>query len=363
MGLKVIVQPPDGQWDLFVKNHPRAHFLQISGWGQLKSEFGWTARRIGFGNTADGDLIAGAQVLYRRLPLNLGKLAYIPFGPLLDWSNKPMVQEVFQALHREIRHQGAAFLKIEPGFQVDLTEIKALKFIPSPQTVQPPSTILVDLDGEGVALDEESVLKRMNQGTRRNIRKSEKSDVVVREGTAADVETFCRLLNMTGQRQGFGVHTSLYYERIFSLFAGGGSPVKAAFLMASFTDETTGIKKDLAGVLVFTCGANGWYIAGGSSDEERDRRASFGVQWAAMQWAKTHGATLYDMYGIPDEDETRLEAEFETRDDGLWGVYRFKRGWGGRVARTVGTWDYVYNPAVYWAYRAYLRMRGRGEEN
>jgi len=67
------------------------------------------------------------------------------------------------------------------------------------------------------------------------------------------------------------------------------------------------------------------------------------------------------MYGVPDEDPEKLEAEFTERDDGLWGVYRFKRGWGGRVVRTVGTWDRVYNPLIYWAYRAYLYILGGDE--
>jgi peptidoglycan pentaglycine glycine transferase (the first glycine) len=43
-----------------------------------------------------------------------------------------------------------------------------------------------------------------------------------------------------------------------------------------------------------------------------------------------------------------LEANFTRRSDGLWGVYRFKRGFGGRVVRSVGAWDYVYSPLLYW---------------
>jgi len=38
-------------------------------------------------------------------------------------------------------------------------------------------------------------------------------------------------------------------------------------------------------------------------------------------------------------------------------VYRFKRGFGGRLVRTVGAWDRVYNPVLYQAYLTYLRVR------
>ncbi len=43
------------------------------------------------------------------------------------------------------------------------------------------------------------------------------------------------------------------------------------------------------------------------------------LQWEAMRWAKAHGATEYDLWGIPDADEEQLEAEFTDRSDGLWG--------------------------------------------
>jgi lipid II:glycine glycyltransferase (peptidoglycan interpeptide bridge formation enzyme) len=38
-------------------------------------------------------------------------------------------------------------------------------------------------------------------------------------------------------------------------------------------------------------------------------------------------------------------------------VYGFKRGFGGRVYRSVGAWDRVYNPAIYTAYRLAVRQR------
>jgi len=59
----------------------------------------------------------------------------------------------------------------------------------------------------------------------------------------------------------------------------------------------------------------------------------------------------YDLWGIPDEPEEVLENQFETRVDGLWKVYRFKRGFGGQIRRTAGGWDKVFKPALYNAYQ------------
>jgi lipid II:glycine glycyltransferase (peptidoglycan interpeptide bridge formation enzyme) len=76
-----------------------------------------------------------------------------------------------------------------------------------------------------------------------------------------------------------------------------------------------------------------------------------------MRWAKSLGCTTYDLWGVPDEDEETLEAEFTQRRDGLWGVYRFKRGFGGRLVRSVGAWDQVYAPLRYRLYRLMVNAR------
>ena len=74
------------------------------------------------------------------------------------------------------------------------------------------------------------------------------------------------------------------------------------------------------------------------------------LQWEAIRWAKQKGCKVYDMWGIPDFPEGELEDQFMTRSDGLWGVYRFKRGFGGKIVRTVGAWDRVYRPMLYKLY-------------
>lgn len=83
------------------------------------------------------------------------------------------------------------------------------------------------------------------------------------------------------------------------------------------------------------------------------------LQWEAMRWAASRGCEEYDLWGVPDAPEAELEENFSNRNDGLWGVYRFKRGFGGELVRSAGAWDRVYHPQLY---RLYLRyMKGRSE--
>lgn len=347
------VTPAASPWNLFVERQPRAHPLQLAAWGKFKSQYGWHCERVALQEDGTGRIVAGAQVLLKPLPARLGTLAYIPMGPYAQDESPVLYTAFLTYLHRHLRKQyRAAFLKIEPGLYLNSAapDWSEWGFVPSPQTVQPPRTIVLDITGT-----EEAVLARMNQGTRRKIRQSvERNGIKYSEAqTAADVAKFTQMMQVTGSRNEFGVHEPAYYQHVFEQFA----PQERTLILAKHEGDV------LAGVMVFAAGPNAVYLYGASSDVKRNLMASYGVQWQAIQWARGRGCQWYDLWGIPDADEAELEADFQTRSDGLWGVYGFKRGWGGQIVRSVGTWDVVYNPLIYRAYQLALRLRGGTEES
>jgi lipid II:glycine glycyltransferase (peptidoglycan interpeptide bridge formation enzyme) len=330
---------PSG-WDTFIESRG-GHLLQTSLWGRLKAAFGWSYEIVALPEGSSPQ--AGALILFRRLPLGLGTLAYIPRGPLVDWQDRQQVTDLLAACDSACRRHRAVCLKIEPDAQDNpalQSELRALGFRPSPHTIQPPNTVILDAGDS-----DEALLARMNQGTRRKIRQSDQREVSVRHGTSADVESFNALSAITGARDGFGVHSPDYYKTAFDLFA----PHHASLLIASYGG------KDMAGLMLFWLGKRAWYFYGASSNDERDRMPNYALQWAAIQHSRTSGCTEYDLWGIPDADEHTLEAQFQRRSEGLWGVYGFKRGFGGRVVRSVGAWDRVYNGALYSLYTAFVR--------
>lgn len=335
------INPTLEQWDAFVSSQPRAHVLQQAAWGALKGAYGWGVERVAL--TDQGSIVAGAQLLFRRLPMRLGTMAYIGMGPYLTTNEIEL--PLWAAIDACARKNGVAFLKWEPGIYLEGESKPAftkLGFLESPQTVQPPRTVLVDLRA-----DDDAMLARMNQGTRRKIRQSQKNGVRYYEGSRADMAIFNGMMQTTGSRNEFGVHSASYYEMAYDLFV----PDEAALILAEHEGDP------LAGIMVFAKGNVAWYLYGASSDVKRNLMATYGIQWAAIQWAKKRGCIFYDLWGIPDEDESTLEAQFETRSDGLWGVYGFKRGWGGQVVRSEGAWDKVYKPLIYSAYKLALRIR------
>lgn len=314
-------------WELFLARFPEAHLLQTSQWGQLKSEFGWRAAHLVRAES-------GAQVLFRPLPLGFS-LAYIPRGPVGG-----DLQALLPELDALCRKRRAIALKLEPDEWADNAPLPPAGFVPSPQSVQPPRTITIDLRG-----DEETLLSRMKQKTRYNIRLGQRKGVVVR--VSGDLDTFNRLMAETSERDAFGVHSPDYYRRVHDLF----QPHELCDLLVA---EADGVP--LAALMVFARGKRAWYLYGASATEHRNTMCTYVLQWEAIRWARARGCTEYDLWGVPDAEEGQLEAEFSRRSDGLWGVYRFKRGFGGTLRRTAGPWDRVYIPLLY---RLYKRWSAR----
>jgi lipid II:glycine glycyltransferase (peptidoglycan interpeptide bridge formation enzyme) len=319
-------------WDGLVAAAPHGHVLQSWAWGELKAGFGWRTQRVAVGS-------AGAQVLYRPLPAGLGTIAYVPRGPFADLSDLPALGVLLDQIRPLARQQRAICLKIEPNLEDDnalVERLQSLGFRPSPQTIQPRRTILVNLDAEPEAL-----LKRMKQKTRYNIRLAGRRGVMVRQGNEADLAAFYRLMETTAQRDGFGIHSEAYYRTAHQLVVPSGH---GCLLLAEHESQL------LAGLVVFALGDTACYMYGASANEGRKLMPTYLLQWEAMLWAKERGHRFYDLWGVPDEDGATLEAQFTERSDGLWGVYRFKRGFGGQLVRTAGAWDLVYAPLRYRLY-------------
>lgn len=327
------------EWNKFLKNHPEAHILQSPGWGELKSAFGWEAVRV----TKDD---FGAQILFRQLPLGY-TFAYIPKGPVGIPEHSPN-QSFWSEVDRLCQEKHAVFLKLERnGWMENVgNDVQLPFFVYSPQHIQPSNTLVIDLNGS-----EEEVFNRMKPKTRYNIRLAGRKGISVH--TSTDIDTFYRVMNETSQRETFHVHSLEYYLRAYDQFHSKGM---CELFMAEFEGKT------LAAVMVFAFGNSAYYFYGASGDVERNRKPTYPVQWEAIRWAHAKGCSEYDMWGIPDDATDVKDDAAEAREDGLWGVYRFKRGFGGSIKHARPTLDRVYNRVLYKLYLWRLSGSGSGSD-
>jgi len=317
------------EWNTLVAALPTNHVLQTWEWGQFKGRWGWSPRYILF--EEGGRARAAALVLKRTLPrLGLGIL-YVPKGPSLDYTDAPLVEAVLGGLEAIARTERAIFVKIDPD-------------LPSPQAgegwgggqrgwrfsseqIQFRNTLLLD-----VTQTEEDLLAAMKPKTRYNVRLASRKGVAVRAGGVEDAETLVAMYAETARRDGFIIRPADYYRDAWSSFVSAGW---AEPLLAEVEGQA------VAGLILFHFGDRAWYLYGMSREAHRDKMPNHLLQWEAIRRAKWHGCTVYDMWGTPDE---------LNESDPMWGVYRFKEGFGGQFTTHIGAWDFPVSKLWYWVY-------------
>ncbi len=341
-------------WDSFARQHPQGHLLQSSGWGGLKAGFGWEWRRIAVASPAG--ILAGAQVLFRR---RLGvSVAYVPRGPLFAGDAEADTL-LLAALDRLARRSRAVFLRIEPNLlehdsaASQLHSLLLLQGFQAADPIQPRSSIHLDLTPTP-----ELLLAAMSKGHRADIRRAERDGVVVRAGAgAADLMTFYTIYQETAQRAGFAIHSQAYYQAAWERFTQSPQDRHAQLLLAGRADEA------LAAFLIFSWAGEGLYLYSCSTEAGLKSGANHLLQWRALLWAREQGCARYDFWGIPDElgqaasatDEAqRARLDQAARADPLFGVFRFKKGFGGQIVRYLPAYDRVYLPPLYALWRRRL---------
>lgn len=337
-----LVEPASDAWDAFVRHHQYGHLLQSSGWGELKRQAGWEPRLVAVADTSG--IRAGALLLIRR---RYGlSAAYIPRGPLLS-GDIAIDTLLFNRLERIARAARAVFLRLEPNLPENAPGASALHstllvrdYHPTPP-LQPRSSIHLDL-----AAPPDRLLAAMSKGHRADIRRAARDGVSVRWGsTSADFDAFYSIYQDTSKRADFGIHSRAYYEAVCRLFGEG-----ARLWLAEQAGEPQ------ATAITTAWGSAALYLYSGSTDAGLKSGAQHAIQWQVIQWAHERGCMLYDFWGIPDQfglaalaetPEERAAFETAARSDPLYGVYRFKKGFGGQVVRYLPAYDRIYMPQFY----------------
>ncbi|MDO8688416.1 MAG: peptidoglycan bridge formation glycyltransferase FemA/FemB family protein, partial [Dehalococcoidia bacterium] len=307
----------------------------------IKERLGWRPYRI-IAEAGDGTR-AAALVLKRKLPVPGLSIMYVPKGPCFDPEDTGALNVLLEGLTSLARKEGALFLRLDPDLSAEQTNaFQALAragFRRSTEQVQLRNTMVVDLRPS-----EEEMLSRMNQSTRRNINLARRNGVEILEGGTADISLFYELYRETAERDSFILRTPEYYQYLWQVFLERGM---ARAVFARWQGET------LAGCLIMHLGKKAWYLLGASRNEMRDVRPNQLIQWEAMRWAKSVGAESYDMWGLPDVLEPGQP---------MWGLYQFKKGFGGDLRQWAGAFDFVARPVWQrlWlrAFPFYTKLRG-----
>lgn len=330
-------------WQAVMGKLPNPHALQSWTWGAFKSRWGWSAQAYLMTIAENSwEPLAAAMVLKRPLPRSPFCVLYVPKGPLLNYNDIPLRQQVLAQLEKIAQQERAIFIKIDPevaqswGLEPERPSPIGRKFVEelqsrgwrySAEQIQFRNTVELNLQRP-----DDEILAAMKQKTRYNIRLAERKEITIRPGTPADFPLIAQMYRETAVRDGFTIRPLDYYLDIWQAFYQDGI---AQPLLAEFAGQA------IAAVVLVRFGQRAIYMYGASTDHERQRMPNYLLQWEAIRWANAQGLSVYDFWGAPDEF---------VESDRLWGVWRFKDGFNGQVVKHIGAWDYPARPFWYWLY-------------
>jgi lipid II:glycine glycyltransferase (peptidoglycan interpeptide bridge formation enzyme) len=355
-----------------IAGRPSASFLQCPSWGLVKRE--WRSESLGWVD-GDGKVVGAGLVLYRQVPKVPRYLAYLPEGPVIDWSASTLADWLDPML-AHLKHNKAFGVKMGPPVVTRRWSADTIKKavgggptrladltpdFEDPATLataeqleqlgwQPPAAAkgfaagqpqyVFQLPLAGRTVDD--VFAGFNQLWRRNARKADKAGVEVVHGTADDLPAFHELYALTAERDGFTPRPLSYFQTMFRALT-DEDPDRIRLYLARHEGDL------LAATISVRVGTHAWYSYGASADHKREVRPSNAIQWRMIQDAHAAGATVYDLRGITDTLDP---------DDPLYGLIQFKLGTGGEAVEYLGEWDYAINPLLFKAFQLYMSRRG-----
>ena len=337
MRLRTWLEDDPGTWNAFVESAPYRSFSQLWEWGELRREGGWTPVRLAVGEAYEENrILAGAQLMVRRVPVFGAALAYSPRGPVGALEDDAVWSELVAGLRRVAIAQRVATVRIEPEASIESPVGQRLQagFWRRARANQPVKTRVVDL-----TRSEDELRAGLRKKHRQYIAKAERASLSVErlagtsgaESVDEALAAFHRILSSTGERAGFNTRPLSYYRNVWTALA----PANRVRLYFATRDGDR-----LATLFHITCGDHAAELYGGATSEGTDAHANYLVKWAAILGFKEEGFATYDLWGEPTA-----------------GIAHFKEGFGGEPIELVGARDLVVNRAGDLIVRAALTAR------
>ncbi len=413
-----LVTLTEKEYEHFAMNHEQASFLQTVCWAKLKSENGWEYELLAFKD--DKKIVAATMLLSKKTPIGKKMfyaprgflIDYYDFDLLKDFTNKIVEYTkkkgaIFLKIDPYVMyHERDMDGNIVDGGIDNSTVVKNLEKLgfkeqcarPGEQGLQAKWMYWLPL--KGTTIDE--ILKNMSYEKRRIIKLNEKNGIVLREGKYEDLEEFKHIMDHTGERRNFIVRSLSYYQNMYKAF-GNGKYLKLYFTDLHIKDKLDEFKKEkqdlqdaydllmqdissgkrkmsenklnlkleeieradkkikeyeellkehgdvitLGTMLYFVYGREVLSLIGGSYDKYMNFQSSYTMNYEMIKYAIDNHYDYYNFYGI----SSRLNEK-----DPMYGVYLFKKGFGGQVVELVGEYDLKIKRGYYFLYKVSYKI-------
>ena len=342
---KVVTKDMIPAYEAFVQSHPKGHFCQSILWAKQKPMWKWEAV---VSTDAQGNIKGSLAMLIRKVPGTPFTLMYACRGPVCDPDDEETLRDLISGARETAKRYKSYEIKIDPDIPSSNTaftkRMTDLGFVVTGggknfEAIQPKYVFRLNVEGK----TEEEIMAAFHQKTRYNLRLAVKKGVEVKICGKEAVEDFTRIMEITGARDGFVTRQASYFANMLDNLG-----EHCRLYMAYHEGQA------IAGTLAIHYGDKVWYLYGASSNEHRNLMPNYLLQWRMIQWAIETGCRIYDFRGVSGD---------LTPDNPLYGLYQFKKGFGGDFTEFVGEMDLVISPAVAFAVKNGTKLLKKVRKN
>ena len=322
------------EYEAFASTSKYGNFMQSLRWPKVKDNWGWDAV---ISRDAEGKIRGTCLVLIKKVPMFKVSFLYAPHGPVCDWSNKEIMEDLFEGVKVLAKKYKAYQFMWDPCFEEkekDISEMligmgfKHTYNAPELTTIQARNNYMLrNIEGK----TEDEVMASFKPDWRNRIRKGPKKGVVCKVCGTEALDDFYPLMQATGIRDGFSIRGKDYFVKFIE-----GLGAEHCHLFMCYTEED-GKQIPLSGAVTTQYAGKTCYVYGASANHHRNLYPNYLMQWTMIQWAIEGKNYIYDFQGIPFyNDETNPN----------YGVYKFKKGFNGEVVTYAGEFFYIFKPAM-----------------
>ncbi len=393
----------------FCKEMNQTHFMHSESWAEFRSKMGWSYEYIGL--YEDGKLYAAFLAQFKKLPKLKYKMLYISRGMIIDYLNEIEVKKFTSAIRHYAKENNAYVVKIDPElkrYNVDVKgnpleeQTKAIDylinsgfkhkgFVNNFEGINGRHTFIVDYKDKTI----DDLFKSMKSNDRTKIKKAESLGVKIEE--SKDINVLHKLMIETGERGNYQVrpleffelikenfkeneytiltskinlqdHLDILNDKYFSLSKDISnltlkldddlnekqrrkienqikdnetklkSLQKDIEYVKGYMEKTDKKEINLSSALYVFDEDKSWYWFGGSSNDFRNLRPVNLQMWKFIELSYQRDCTSFDLLGTGGDLDPKNKN---------YGLYKFKKSFGGEFIEYVGEFDLIINGFIY----------------
>lgn len=399
------------EYETFVYNNEKAHFMQSYNWGLVQKEKHFKPYYVGI--KKDNKLVGTALLLEKKILKKYGYI-YCPRGFITNYNNLELIKIFTKEIKKFLQKHDDIFFRMDPDIklhnlntdgnvidQLDNTNLvnyfKKIGYIHKGynknfENSEPRYTFRLDINK-----DIEEIFKGFHPTTRKILNKGNIFELNVSKNNINDIDNFYTTMKETAKRENIVPSSINYYKNFYQILHKNNmsdlytitvnlsklkekykllieenineieklktnkNQDKALKLIGDITNKLEKLNKELleldnikdeslplSSIITAKYKDKVWTIHGGNHSLLKELNANYLLYYEIIKDANKEGYKIVDFFGTTGNPDP---------NNYIYGIHLFKKRLGGEYTEFIGEFDLVNKKLLYFLYNKYLKFK------